>query len=167
MGDSQIAGSMFRMRSAHQCAGAQGGNIGPPTLGCSITGYHVLIATIQYQCCSLHQQTGWEPFPPPVVAGTCSRSDSVATDSGHNSASQTYSGYLNMITDQLSQPNQPITTEWILHPEVVNLIFRLWGTPVVDMFATVHNTHLPQFMSQFQSLEHWRYMPCHRTGRGG
>ena len=29
----------------------------------------------------------------------------------------------------------------------VNLIFRLWGTPVVDLFATVHNTHLPQFMS--------------------
>ena len=38
-------------------------------------------------------------------------------------------------------------TEWSLHPEVVNLIFRLWGPPVVDMFATVHNTHLPQFMS--------------------
>ena len=38
-------------------------------------------------------------------------------------------------------------TEWSLHPEVVNLIFRLRGTPVVDMFATVHNTYLPQFMS--------------------
>ena len=38
-------------------------------------------------------------------------------------------------------------TEWSLHPEVVNLIFRLWGTPVVDRFATVHNTHLPQFMA--------------------
>ena len=37
--------------------------------------------------------------------------------------------------------------ELSLHPEVMNLIFRLWGTPVVDMFATVHNTHLPQFMS--------------------
>ena len=29
----------------------------------------------------------------------------------------------------------------------MNLIFRLWGTPVVDRFATVHNTHLPQFMA--------------------
>ena len=38
-------------------------------------------------------------------------------------------------------------TEWSLHPEVVNLIFRLWGTPVVDRFATVHNMHLPQFMA--------------------
>ena len=54
---------------------------------------------------------------------------------------------LNVIADRLSRPNQPIMTEWSLHPEVMNRIFRLWGTPVVDMFATVHNTHLPQFMS--------------------
>ena len=54
---------------------------------------------------------------------------------------------LNVIADRLSRPNQPITTELSLYPEVVNLIFRLWGTPVVDIFATVHNTHLPQFVS--------------------
>ena len=56
-------------------------------------------------------------------------------------------GCLNVIADHLSQPNQPIMTEWSLHPEVVNLIFRLGGTPVVDRFATVHNMHLPQFMA--------------------
>ena len=38
----------------------------------------------------VHQQIRWDPFPPPVVAG--SGSDSVVTDSGHNSASQTHSG---------------------------------------------------------------------------
>ena len=52
-------------------------------------------------------------------------------------------GFLNVIADR---PNQPITTEWSLHPEVINLIFNLW-TPVVDMFATVHNLQLLQFMS--------------------
>ena len=52
-----------------------------------------------------------------------------------------------MIADRLSRPNQPIMTEWSLHPQVVNLIFRLCGTPVEDSFATVHNTHLPQFMA--------------------
>ena len=46
--------------------------------------------------------------------------------------------FLNVKADLLSRPSQPITKEWSLHPEVVNLIFRLWGTPVVDMFATVH-----------------------------
>ena len=56
-------------------------------------------------------------------------------------------GCLNVIADHLSRPNQPISTEWSLHPEIVKHIFRLWGTPEVDMFATVSNSHLPRFMS--------------------
>ena len=52
-----------------------------------------------------------------------------------------------MITDRLSRPNQPITTEWSLHPEIIARIFEIWGTLTVDRFATVHNTHLPQFVS--------------------
>ena len=56
-------------------------------------------------------------------------------------------GCLNMIADHLSRPNQPISTEWSLHHEIVKRIFRLWGTPEVDMFATVSNSHLPRFMS--------------------
>ena len=56
-------------------------------------------------------------------------------------------GCLNVIVDHLSRQNQPISTEWSLHPEIVKRIFRLWGTPEVDMFATVSNSHLPRFMS--------------------
>ena len=56
-------------------------------------------------------------------------------------------GCLNVIADHLSRPNQPISTEWSLHPEIVSRIFGVWGTPVVDMFATVSNSRLPQFMS--------------------
>ena len=55
-------------------------------------------------------------------------------------------GCLN-VRDHLSRPNQPISTEWSLHPEIVKPIFGLWGTPEVDMFATVSNSHLPWFMS--------------------
>ena len=36
---------------------------------------------------------------------------------------------------------------WSLHSEIVNRIFEFWGSPVVDMFATVSKSHLPQFMS--------------------
>ena len=54
-----------------------------------------------------------------------------------------FPGCLNAIADRLSQPNQPITTEWSLHPEIVNRIFGTWGTPTVDIFATVHNSHFP------------------------
>ena len=56
-------------------------------------------------------------------------------------------GCLNVIAEHLSRPNQPIPTEWSLHPEIVERIFRVWGTPEVDMFATLSNSHLPRFMS--------------------
>ena len=58
-------------------------------------------------------------------------------------------GCLNVIhvADHPSRPNQPIPTEWSLHPEIVKRIFGLWGTPEVDMFATVSNSHLLWFMS--------------------
>ena len=56
-------------------------------------------------------------------------------------------GCLNVIADHLSRPNQPIPTEWSLHPKIVSRIFRVWGTPEVDMFATLSNSHLPPFMS--------------------
>ena len=52
-----------------------------------------------------------------------------------------------MIADHLSRPNQPIPTEWSLHPEIVRRIFRVWGTPEVDMFVTLSNSHLPRVMS--------------------
>ena len=56
-------------------------------------------------------------------------------------------GCLNVIADHLSRPNQPIPTEWSLHPEIVERIFRVWGTPEIDTFATLLNSHLPRFMS--------------------
>ena len=37
---------------------------------------------------------------------------------------------LNVIADHLSRPNQPITTEWSLHPEIMKQIFGTWGTQV-------------------------------------
>ena len=78
------------MRAPHQCTGAQGGNIGPQSLDYSITGPSCFDCCRQHHCCSLHQQIRWDPFPPPVAAG--SGSVSVASDSGHNSKSQTHSG---------------------------------------------------------------------------
>ena len=105
----------LRMRAKHQCAGAQGGNIGPPTLGCSITGPSCFDHYRQYHCCSLHQQTGWDPFPPPVAAG--SRSVSVVTDSGHNSVSQTHSG-LPQLCQCVSRP--VISAEPAHHNRVVS-----------------------------------------------
>ena len=78
-------------------------------------------------------------------------------------------GCLNVIADHLSRPNQPIPTEWSLHPEIVKRIFRVWGTPEVDMFATLSNSHLPRFMSPVPEpralavdalSQDWHPFPC-------
>ena len=43
----------LRTQGPHQCAGAQGGNFGPPTLGLCITGPPCYGRYRQHQCCSL------------------------------------------------------------------------------------------------------------------
>ena len=68
----------FRTKAPHQCFGAQGGNTGPPSLGLSIAGPPGYVHYRQHHCCSLYQQTGWDPFPHPVAAD--SGSVSLATD---------------------------------------------------------------------------------------
>ena len=80
----------FRPQAPHQYAGAQGGNIGPPTLGLSITGPSGYDRYRQSHCCSLYQQTGWNPFPHPVV-GAGSGSVSMATVSRYSHPGQIYS----------------------------------------------------------------------------
>ena len=76
-------------------------------------------------------------------------------------------GCLNMIADHLSRPNQPIATEWSLHPEIVRRIFRVWGTPEVDMFATVSNSHFPRFMSPIPEPRALAVDALSQEGRGG
>ena len=82
----------FRSRAPHQCIGAQGGNIGPQSLGYSITGPSCFDCYRKYHCCSfvtyINKQGGTHSHL--VAAG--SGSVSVASNSGHNSKSQTHSG---------------------------------------------------------------------------
>ncbi len=46
-------------------------------------------------------------------------------------------GYLNMGADILSRQG-PRTGEWMLHPEVVKQVWRVFGQAQVDLFATSH-----------------------------
>jgi ribonuclease HI len=56
-------------------------------------------------------------------------------------------GRFNVIADRLSRSHQVLHSEWQLHPMVLYRVFSQWGIPQVDMFATVHNAQLPQFVS--------------------
>ena len=91
--------------------------------------------------CSLHQQIRWDPFPPPVAAG--SGSVSVASDSGHNSMSQTHSG-LPKCDSRPLVPAEPAHHDRVESPPRSH---ESDIQTVENRFATVHNTHLPQFMA--------------------
>ena len=61
-------------------------------------------------------------------------------------------GYLIVISDHLSRQYQPITMEWSLLPNIMALIFELWGLPTVDIVTTIHNTQLSPFhVSNFRA----------------
>ena len=45
-------------------------------------------------------------------------------------------GRLNTLADCLSRKGNVVQTEWSLNQRVADLVFQLWGTPHVDLFAT-------------------------------
>ena len=83
------------------------------------------------------------PYPVMSISGTFL----VAPISGHHPRGQAHSRLSEHIADPLSRLNQPITSEWSLHHEILTRVFGTERTQTGDMFATVHNAHLPQFMS--------------------
>ena len=60
------------------------------------------------------------------------------------------SGTQNILADDLSRVKiRP--TEWTLNNAVVSEIFHLWGTPMVDLFATEENRQAKIFCSWIPS----------------
>lgn len=51
----------------------------------------------------------------------------------------------NVLTNCLSRHNQIISTEWTFHQDICSLLWRLWGCPSMDLFATRLNFRLPKF----------------------
>ena len=59
-------------------------------------------------------------------------------------------GVNNELADYLSR-NRPDPTEWSLNPNAARKLFRRWGTPQIDLFATHLNYKVPLWFSR---LEH-------------
>ena len=56
-------------------------------------------------------------------------------------------GQKNVVADSLSRKGQILPTEWTLHQEVCSQLWRLWGQPSIDLFATSLTKRLPNYMS--------------------
>ena len=56
-------------------------------------------------------------------------------------------GVRNSVADALSRKGQILPTEWMLHPEVCRQIWKVWGQPMIDLFATSLTKRLPLYMA--------------------
>lgn len=65
-------------------------------------------------------------------------------------------GHLNVIADRLSRSHQVIHTEWSLSPAVAQTIWKVWGQPHIDLFATMENAKLPVYVSPLADSQAWR-----------
>ena len=63
-------------------------------------------------------------------------------------------GRRNAIADVLSR--KCVGSEWTLHPVVCEKIFRVWGSPQVDLFATALTRRLPLYVSPLPDQGAWR-----------
>ena len=84
-------------------------------------------------------------------------------------------GRQNVRADRLSRAGVLLPGEWSLHPEVCKSLWKQWGHPLVDLFATRENARLQLFMSpdpddlsigtdalsqQWDGLAAYAYPPC-------
>lgn len=56
-------------------------------------------------------------------------------------------GRQNLVADLLSRSQNPVNTEWELHPAVFQQIILLWDRPHIDLFATSLNHKLETYVS--------------------
>ena len=52
---------------------------------------------------------------------------------------------LNVIADSLPRSTHPQSTNWSLHPELLNKICKKWFTPHMDLFDTRLNHKVPLY----------------------
>ena len=64
-------------------------------------------------------------------------------------------GRLNVLADLLSRQDQILHTEWSLHPAVARQLWRVWGQPHLDLFATSMNNKLPVYVSPLPDPNAW------------
>ena len=56
-------------------------------------------------------------------------------------------GVKNTVADSLSRRGQVLPTEWTIHPEVCKEIWKWWGQPMIDLFATSLTKRLPLYFA--------------------
>ena len=135
----------YRPQAPHQLFGARGGISCPTALGSNAPGPPGYDRYGQFDSSFVYQQTRRDTFPHLVAVD--SRASPLVRGSEHNSPSKTYP----RLSERDSRPpisSEPANTDRVIPtPRDREAYLQGLGTPEVDMFATLSNSHLPRFMS--------------------
>ena len=99
---------------------------------------------------SIHPQTDRNSFSVLVSqnSGTVRSPGSVCDNSSPFTSSRSQA-------NALSRISQPSPTEWRIPTETLNNLFCVFGTPLIDMFATAENRVTPVYVSPYQDDRAW------------
>ena len=75
-------------------------------------------------------------------------------DHGINLLARHIPGSRNTLADALSR-RAPVASNWSLNPSICRRLWRLWGQPHLDLFATSEDTRLPVYVSPFPDPQAW------------
>lgn len=76
-------------------------------------------------------------------------------DHGISLSARHVPGKCNTLADSLSRRG-PVSTNWSLNPQVCRALWKLWGQPHMDLFATADNARLPLFVSPVPDQRAWK-----------
>ena len=65
-------------------------------------------------------------------------------------------GKVNILADFLSRPHMVLQTEWTITHNSLEPVWRVWGKPLIDLFATRFNNRLPLFVSPVTDPLAWK-----------
>jgi len=81
-----------------------------------------------------------------LMTETCSLFN-LLMDRGWNLKATYIPGKLNVVADQLSRKGQTLPTEWSIHQQAIDQVFKRWFVPMIDLFATRYNSKCRMFVS--------------------
>ena len=79
-----------------------------------------------------------------------------ADSKGWSLSAKHVAGSQNIMADLLSRPDSIIQTEWTLDQALLSKIWKRWGTPQVDLFATRFNFRFPRYVSPVPDPQAWK-----------
>ena len=138
---------------SHQLVGDEGYSLSPSSFLTSDSKQPCNAAHGQHDCGSIHKSSRGDKVP--ILDGGGLGSPQLGSEEQHNAISFSHKWQSERHSRQTQQKGQAMSTEWSIHPSVIEAIKLTWGTPSIDLFATAENFKFPVYVSPCPGSRAW------------